>query len=229
MLTDKQLPDLQMAGVSGAAGGTYNNVNLDGVSRVNGPVLARNFKGNGVIQMNGDLSAEEMDVNGKLKINGSLESARMQLDGMVTIDGPLRGENCILNGMIRVTGSCELERFEGEGSFTVIGLLSAGYMDFTLEGQSKADEIGVESLIVRQRDSHLVSKLLGGLIPRFRTELLAKVIEGDYLELENTTADIVRGDKVIIGIGCRIGQLEYRSELKVHPGSSVGKVEKYGE
>lgn len=67
------------------------------------------------------------------------------------------------------------------------------------------------------------------MIPKLKIGLRAKLIEGDTLDLEYASADVVRGGTVIIGEGCSIGRVEYRSGLTVHPGAQVGEEEKIGE
>lgn len=64
-------------------------------------------------------------------------------------------------------------------------------------------------------------KLLEGLFTGNKSILKANLIEGDEIELENTEAEVVRGDKIKIGLGCRIGTVEYRSSLQIHPQSEV--------
>lgn len=224
-----QLPDLIISGVSDGAGGSYDSISIDGVGKVIGPLVARIFKGNGHIRLRSDLTAGEMECNGTMNVKGYLQVGEMKVDGMLNIGENLRGESCTLNGLMSIKGNCEFEDFAGGGAFTVGGLLSAGHMNFELHGQGKANEIGVESLIIRQANKGAWSKLWGGIIPKFRSELSARTIEGDYIDLESTTADIVRGNVVIIGQGCSIGRVEYRSQLTIHPGARVGKEEKIGD
>lgn len=78
-------------------------------------------------------------------------------------------------------------------------------------------------------DGRLWNKLASSFIPKLKPELIAKMIEGDVLDLEYTNAEVVSGGVVKIGPGCNIGRVEYLSELTVHPDATVGKVEKYGE
>ncbi|MEK3670551.1 hypothetical protein [Paenibacillus sp. FSL R10-2771] len=223
-----ELPDLQMDGVNTAAGGKYNKVNINGVSKINGALSAHTYKCDGVMKMNGDLTAEEMEINGNFRLKGNLQAGVMKLNGVLTGDGNLRGERCELDGMLKLMGNCEVEELIGEGVFTVGGLLSAGRIEFGLHGLAEAGEIGVESLIIRKTGSAAWGRLLGGIIPKFKLELRAKLIEGDYIDLEYTTADVVRGGIVIIGEGCSIGRVEYRTGLTVHPGARVEKEEKNG-
>lgn len=49
------------------------------------------------------------------------------------------------------------------------------------------------------------------------------MIEGDDIYLENTKADIVRGNKVKIGPGCQIGVVEYRDDF-THDSKALVKI-----
>lgn len=221
--------DLIVNGVSGASGGQYNNVKIDGVGRVSGSIIARHFNGNGHMRLNADLTATEMDCNGVMNVKGNLQFGNMKADGMLTIGGGVSGESCVLSGMMNIKGDCELERFTGVGGFNVGGLLSAGQLEFCLQGQGKASEIGVESIVIRQENKGAWSKLWSGIIPKLKPELQVGIIEGDFIDLEFTTADIVRGNVVKIGQGCSIGRVEYRSKLTVYPGAKVMKEEKISD
>jgi len=222
------LPDLIINGVSNAAGGTYDRVTIDGVGKVKGNLTSNVFKGNGTLRIKGDLSARDLNCNGTMNVKGNLRFDTMKADGMFEVVGGLRGEHCILNGFIKVRGNCEVEDLNGEGGFTIDGLLSAGHVDFQLHGSGKVREIGVESILIRQANIGVWSKLWSGIFPQFKPELRAGIIEGDLIDLEYATADIVRGNKVIIGQGCSIGLVEYRSELMVLPGAVIGKEVKIG-
>ncbi|MBI3830518.1 MAG: hypothetical protein HY291_13440, partial [Planctomycetes bacterium] len=54
-------------------------------------------------------------------------------------------------------------------------------------------------------------------------KLEAKTIEGDAVELENTVADLVKGKRVKIGKGCKIGAVEYTESIAVNDKASVKK------
>ncbi|MFX3633967.1 MAG: hypothetical protein ACE3L7_26790 [Candidatus Pristimantibacillus sp.] len=224
-----QLSDLLIEGISGASGGTYENVKIDGVGKISDSIVARTFKGNGHMHFKANLTAQEMECNGLLKVKGDLRFGNMETDGLLNVEGRISGESCKLNGVISVKGDCELENFIGEGSFTVGGLLSAGQVEFRLQGQGKASEIGVESLVIRQGNNSMWNKVWGELIPKLKPELHAGTIEGDRIDLEYTIADVVRGNEVIIGQGCTIALVEYRSKLALHPKANIGKAVKVSE
>jgi cytoskeletal protein CcmA (bactofilin family) len=105
------------------------------------------------------------------------------------------------------------------GAFQVSGLLSADKLDVKMYGPCKAREIGGSTLRVRRSRA---TKLLDLIKAREPFVLKADQIEGDIVELEHTVAEVVRGNRVAIGPGCRIGRVEYQQSLKTHKSASVG-------
>ncbi|MCD9023883.1 hypothetical protein [Cohnella silvisoli] len=221
-------PDLVINGVSSAWGGEYGKVKIDGVGTVQSNISSVTFDANGMTKIKGDLISEELDSDGLMKVEGHLSAGKSIIDGHMTVKGSLRGEQLKLNGVLNVGGDCEIEVFDAEGAFVVKGLLNAGRMNVRLHGRGKAREIGVEFIQVRQASKSAWSRLWRWMLPKFTPELHAVAIEGDDIDLEYTEADVVRGNRVIIGKGCNIGKVEYRSELKVHPSAKVGKGVKTG-
>jgi len=221
------LPKLTIDGVCNAGGGVYDSVNLDGVGKINGAVKSRAFRANGQFKVLGDLESTEMICEGILTVHGNAHIAEGKMDGMLTIEGTLDGEHLEVYGVWKVKKNCEIERMKTEGAFFIDGLLNAGHVEIHLHGLSKASEIGVEALRVRRLSKSKWNLLR--FIPKFNPELQAKVIEGDELDLEYTTADVVRGNRVSIGPGCTIGRVEYRSELIKHPKAKVGEEMKVGD
>ncbi len=54
-----------------------------------------------------------------------------------------------------------------------------------------------------------------------RPVLTAELIEGDVIELTNTKAKTVRGNKVKIGPNCQIETVEYSGDYTCDPSASV--------
>jgi len=221
-------PNLIINGVSKAGGGEYGRVSIDGVGTVEGNIVSMTFDSNGMTKVHGDLVAGELDCDGHIRINGHVTAQKSIIDGNMKVMGSLRADHCTINGIIKIGGDCEIEQFNMEGAFEVQGLLNAGRMELRLHGPGKAREIGVESIQVRPASRSAWSKLWRWMLPKFTPELHSALIEGDDIDLENTVADIVRGNRIVIGKGCSIGTVEYRTALKVHPGAKVGKEVKIG-
>lgn len=223
MNENARLPDLVVNGVSNASGGKYGNVKIDGVGKVHGDVEGETFKVNGVIRINGSVKAEQFECDGKLTIGGPLNAERMRFNGLVDVKGGVAGDLMELNGMLTAKGDCECESVQGEGAFTIAGLLSAGTLNVKLHGRSSAAEIGVEKLVVRPASKSVWSKMWIWLFPKYNPELSAVSIEGDDIDVESTKAQVVRGNRIVVGKGCAIGRVEFKNELIVHPGATVGE------
>lgn len=228
MEQQRRLPDLIINGVSSASGGQYDTVSIDGVGKVEGDLLSRTFKANGHIKVNGSMRTDSVNCDGKLAVAGNLQAAEIVVNGLNSIAGSVSADRLLLNGWLTVKGECEIERFEAEGGFEVAGLLSAGTLDVRLQGRCAAKEIGVESVRVRRSAKRVWNTVWRWLFPKLVPELRAGTIEGDDIDLEYTSADVVRGNKIVIGKGCSIGRVEYRSELTVLSGAKVDTEVKAG-
>jgi cytoskeletal protein CcmA (bactofilin family) len=223
MMEEIMLPDLLINGWSKASGGKYRSVKIDGVGKLDSGLICDSMCINGIATVKGDIETRTFEVNGKFKAEGSLIASTVKMDGQVNFIGGLQSEEVKLNGMMKVDGDCEAEKFEVNGGFTIEGLLNAGTVNIQLYGRCKAREIGGERIEVKlSRDHKTWSKMLKW-IPAFQPQLIAGTIEGDDLHLEETTADIVRGNRVYIGPNCTIKRVEYRSELFVHENSIVNE------
>jgi hypothetical protein len=77
---------------------------------------------------------------------------------------------------------------------------------------------------IRKQPGIAFTKMLKALsIPPF-DKLTAQIIEGDYVYVEYTMAEIVRGTNVIIGPGCEIALVEYKTKLDRDKSSKVMRI-----
>ncbi|MFB9328792.1 hypothetical protein ACFFSY_22885 [Paenibacillus aurantiacus] len=213
--------DLALNGISRAAGGAYRSVKMDGVCKIDGDVQAQEIAINGVGKIYGSVDARKLEAAGRVTVAGLLTADQARLEGQFTVSGSLRGDKMELTGALKVDGNCEAEEVVANGWIRIGGMLNAGRIDFGLIGSSRAQEIGGSSIEVRRAERGAWAHLLQKVIPSFDPALEARLIEGDEVKLEATTAAIVRGDRVVIGPGCSIGRVEYKTELIVHPNANV--------
>ena len=84
-------------------------------------------------------------------------------------------------------------------------------------GRASAREIGgQEIIVVRQKGGR---GLFGRGADRRRLEVQS--VEGDDVYLEETRAGVVRGSRLKIGPGCKIGAAEYGESLQIDPKAKV--------
>jgi cytoskeletal protein CcmA (bactofilin family) len=196
---------------------------MEGTGTIGGGISCETFRLDGMGTVKGDIRCERrFGFSGKLTGSGDLEAASIEIEGQATLAGRLRGEEIRLVGFAMVRGDVEAETFDAEGGFTVEGLLNAGTIDVRLQGRCRAEEIGCDRIVVRRSARSDWSRLLAWMVPLFQPQLTVRLIEGNEVDLADTTADVVRGDRVKIGSGCDVSAVEYRTELIVHPDAKVG-------
>lgn len=228
--------DLNVSGVSKAAGGQFHRVQIDGMAKINGDLDCTSMDVNGTLRLDGAVDAESATINGVCTMNGPLRCDRARIDGLATIHGDLNspeldvngkcsvhgrvdGERIDIGGMVSVDGDVQCESLHVQGNIKISGLLNAGSVEIKLHTASSAKEVGGETIVIRSREQGGFWKNIGlGGKPSFKADL----IEGDEVVLEDTEADIVRGGKVHIGQGCKIRLVEYSDMLDVDGDAVVG-------
>ncbi|MWV46659.1 polymer-forming cytoskeletal protein [Paenibacillus sp. HJL G12] len=229
--------ELQISGIGRSQGGSYSHVRTDGMAKINGNTECISLDSNGTLTIEGALTSETVSVNGTATVEGGLKTNRMVLDGMVslkehvvcqellTVNGRLSvgrgldGERVEIFGSLKTRDDVQCELLSVHGGFSIDGLLNAGLIDVKMNMPCKAQEIGGESITVRRLKKFSV---LEQFVPALSAKLQAHTIEGDDIYLEHTEAEIVRGNDVIIGKGCRIGRVEYKNQLTQDEDSHIG-------
>jgi cytoskeletal protein CcmA (bactofilin family) len=191
--------DLKIRGTASSSGGIFRNVFI---------------QGEGVVE--GDVECTKLKVMGNLNIRGQLKSKEVRIMGTSEIEGNCQCEDMRLTGDVRIQGDCSAESFRSSGGFTIDGLLNAGRIEIRPYGPAKVSEIGGDSIRVK-----LPFRVFSG----YKT-LTVDVIEGDEIHLEQTKANIVRGNKVYVGHGCEINSVEYKEDFQQSKKSTVGQATK---
>jgi cytoskeletal protein CcmA (bactofilin family) len=183
---------------------------------------ARKFSVHGESEVQGNLKADEMKILGNTTVGGSASIEKVKVWGTLDVGGRFSGEHADIKGTLSVKGDAEFESFSSTGVFEITGLLNAGTVKINPRfGSSFAEEIGGENIIVKRKTS---------LFTIFSGEghLKARLIEGDDIFLENTSADVVRGKRIYIGTGCEVGLVEYQEEFNADPNALVKEHTKVG-
>lgn len=227
MVVENKLGDLVINGFGSANGGEFDRVSINGKGTVNGNLQCHFFECNGSGAVNGDIKGETVKISGNAKIDGKIYTTDLKVEGRgsikgdvymnkmiiagtASIGGNVKGEDLKVQGKIVVDGDCEVEAFKAEGQFNVQGLLSAETIEIHTYGESKAKEIGGQTIRVKQKTNFLLN-----LLKTVKSvQLEADLIEGDHITLENTKAKIVRGNHIIIGENCEIDLVEYKETFK---------------
>lgn len=197
---------------------------VNGSADIVGSALISEGKINGICNLNGHTTVGELKVNGSVNCKGVLKSQYIKINGMLDVKDKVATNEMKVNGSINVEGSVETEDFVSNGKFCIKGMLNSDTIRISPRGKSKVEEIGCRRLDMQQES---ISGILGLFISATGEtgSLEADSIEGDMLRLINTTAKIVRGDKIVIGEGCNIDRVEYTGQIRIHDDSTVKDVQ----
>ena len=102
------------------------------------------------------------------------------------------------------------------GLYSIGGLLNAETVELTAAAGCSVGDIGGSKITVRREVPGLLRRLFSGAATH---STKVHTIEGDDIALEYVTADVVRGRRVQIGEGCRIGRVEYAETLEAADGT----------
>lgn len=172
------------------------------------------------VKILGELICEnEVTIDRQLDILGKLEALEDCKVNEVKVLGEARfGSNVFFEkieilGEMKVLRDCEGNLFNSRGKLEIDGLLSAENIVINPNGISTINEIGGSKIIIRKK----------GLFSFGESIVISNVIEGDYIELENTQCKIVRGHDITILADCRIDKIEYTGTLTIDKSSIVGE------
>jgi cytoskeletal protein CcmA (bactofilin family) len=198
------------------------NLIITGLGTTNGGnVHLAKIEGTGTVT--GDIGCSVFTLKGKADIHGSIKAKSAEINGMINMDGDLIAENIHLIGMAAVKGKCEAEKLNANGRLD-IDTLNAGDIQFTLQGSSTINEIGGEHIEIRKHPGIDFTQWLKALSIPLSHNLTAQTIEGDYVYVEYTKAEVVRGTHVIIGPDCEIELVEYKTKLELDKSSKVMQI-----
>lgn len=199
----KVVRDLRCAGKISASGSV----------KVGGSIHSGAVSTSGAFAVGGDLICESvLHSSGGLNCGGKLAAQELKNSGVCRCEGEIHVGTLVTTGKLEAAEGVEAERFRSSGRVEIRGLLNAEEVEISLATGNRIGDIGGSRIIVRN-DCHGFSFTM--------PSLTVKSIEGDTVELEATTAEVVRGRFVRIGRDCEIGRVEYTEDLTVEGGGTV--------
>ncbi len=209
--------DMHISGSGTIAAGNYGGIRVNGSGKIRGSITCTGLYCSGSAKAEGDIVCSgEVKCSGSIHCNGKVEAELFSCSGSARTDSGIKA------GTVKVSGSIRASDIEAEcivinGGCGVSGLMNAETIEINLNGGCTVGSIGCGKLTVKPGNG--CGLVLFGI--RKNNIFEADTIEGDEITLENTTADIVRGNNVIIGKNCNIKTVEYSQSLSVDPSSTV--------
>ena len=148
-----------------------------------------------------------------------LKADSLRGSGSVIVSGGIHCREITISGSCTASdGDVEAETFKSSGKLQIDTLLNAEHVDITPTSGSHIGSIGGSSIEITRLTEHgfaLFRSKAAGSVPL----IVIDSIEGDNIRLESTSAKVVRGKDVVIGIGCRIDRVEYTGTLDAADGT----------
>ncbi|WP_281176952.1 polymer-forming cytoskeletal protein [Alicyclobacillus sendaiensis] len=224
--------DLEVSGRATLGGGAYRKVEVNGTAKMQGDVSCERCEVNGSAHVGGRMDVtEKFEVNGRVTVNGSIRAGAFEVNGLCDVAGDcevgseaeiagmakigrgLKAARVHVGGRARVGGPIEADRICVTGSVECRALMNADEIEFELMGKSRVREIGCTTITTRVGKGGWFSK------PRLEVE----VMEGDRIEVEAVLARRIRGDVVVLGDGCEVDRVEYRTAFERRGSAVVGE------
>ncbi|WP_054957513.1 polymer-forming cytoskeletal protein [Paenibacillus dakarensis] len=236
-MEDQKRHDLHMSGFGKSAGGKYGKVQLDGMGTIGGDLDCHDFIGNGNVSVKGSLTAGKVRIHGNGTIDGPVDAMEVHVGGAAKVKGALRSRTLAVMGRCNVLGQVTAlkieiggslkaahvqgEKIETKGHFSVDGIMEAETMDIHLLDRCEAQEIRGDFIKVRKKGSRFWEQLSISFRPM---RLFVRFLNGGIVDVEHTEAEVISGNRVILGPGCKVRVVEYREEFIQDPSAEVGEV-----
>ncbi len=222
--------------------GVYTRIFAFGDFEASGNIQASKIRSFGDNIVRGHCLVKYLFSAGNLRIEDSLDAQTIRSLGNVTIHGQLRATRVRGMGDLSSTGRVCCQQFRLWGSASLEAGLSAEQLSLTgtckigglvtgdqirirSRGRCEFDEIGASVIAIRAGwDEDGCNGSAGLLNWKCRGTTQVRIIEADIISLENTTAEVVRGQAITVGKGCRIGTVEYSERLVQHPSAIIEHV-----
>lgn len=211
-------------------------------------VRARSWRLEGVGRASQDVDVEVLQVQGDLTVGAGIVAERCDCDGRLSAGGAGLGSGAwTLSGETRLGGPLQVGSLTVEGRLDVRGdlvvggaLKSAGSLD--VRGGIRAQSIHLDGSLTAGQDVNApdISLVIRGpsKVPSLRARRIVVArpappwaseppvldvleIEGEEVRLAGVTAQYVKADRITVGPGCQLSQVEGKI-LSQSPRSHVG-------
>lgn len=238
------LNSLRFDGMGSCVGGEFDRVDISGMGKVNGNIKCNAMDVSGMAKIFGKIYCDKLSVSGTIKIEDEVivkelevsgtfkglkdaQVNKFEISGIAKVEGSLKSEEIYCEGILKVKENIEAEKVDIRGNINSGGFLNCEILEMSLAGTSEIKEIGATNINVKN-GKITSSAVLNVILPsKFKNnKLIAEVIEGDDIYLENCEVKIVRGKNVKIGPKCNIQTVEYTNSIEIDDTVKIKNVEK---
>lgn len=177
-------------------------------------VQAEKSKFGGIVAVKGKVDVDDLVFNGRIAVEGDVTGRDINILGMASITANLKAECLFVSGAAYIEKNIDTEIFSLSGGLVNKGTINANNINMTLGAKSNMNNISGKEIKIKKPDN--TGGFLSSFLKKFiknKVQLEANIIDGEDIHIENTIANLVRGNNVTIGEGCIINTVEYRNTI----------------
>lgn len=222
---------LDCSGASRIQGNVECTEDMDcsGSFRCSGNIRAGDLDTSGFFACEGNVTVKNLDCAGNFQAAGEIQAEDLDCSGSLNAS-QVRCKDMDVSGGLKVESNVEAETCTLEGTATIPGLLNAEEIEITASPETTIGDIGGSKITVSAPRRSSVIIECGAVKIFVKTgkkepeegvngNMTVHSIEGDEINLELVTADVVRGRSVTIGTGCKIRRVEYSESFHAEEGT----------
>lgn len=219
--------NFRISGTAKVSGNIYcmESVRISGVMSSGEGIFSKELRVSGVAKAKGDAVGEDgIFVSGVLNSEGNVTSEKeIKVSGSIKAKGDVSAENIVFSGSFNVGGLVNGEKVEIKlhDNLECLKIGSVGGSEISVKLEKKDGSTGSSNSFVKAL-SECVENFFN---PEKKAPMLeTESVEGDVIELENTIANVVRGNDITIGDNCRIGRIEYTGKVTYSENAEIGEM-----
>jgi cytoskeletal protein CcmA (bactofilin family) len=195
---------------------------LSGIVSIRGNVTGGSVSAAGTCDIGGSVRlTAAFRAAGTTTVSKGVQAAEIDLSGSGSISGPVQATGTVRwKGSLETTEGITAGRVEFEGSGTIPGSIVAKEVEVRLRGASRIGSILADRVRITRP-----GRLFG------HGEMFVLTIEAKDVELEGVEAQHVKAERVALGPGCQIAQVDgtiIRQHASAHVGPASHSPPPYG-
>lgn len=195
-------------GINSFIGGEFNEIKIDGVTTVTGPIKANKILINGIFKTEDYIEANLLDVDGVATIKKNVRAHEVDVAGTVSIKSEkFEADSIKCDGIISVSGEINADKM------FVKGIISAK--------EIYGDNIDISSNIKGTEIVKAIKNFFG--IQRGHFSKI-ETIEATTINIVNVKAKQLRGHDIIIGKDCTVENVDCDGILRISKSANVKNI-----
>lgn len=210
------MKDVNIEGIGSIYGGEYENITIDGISKLKGGAIAKAITIDGIFKAKGKIVTDEFNCDGVARFFRNIEAKTVKVDGLLKLRrASLYADNIQCDGILVCTGEVSADNINIHGACSV--------------SEMYGDKIKIKNNEKSIDESQIPKKLISMSSLYFGRKLSPKhslidIIECTHLEASGIKAKVVKAQSVNLRGNCIIDTLDCTGEMIIDDTCRIGKI-----